>query len=103
MSERFVNTLCCRDCGAQVMLDDAFIRANGVCFRCTDIVAKLYKFDHCKDCGVQMRPDTITSELVCLKCGRVEEVGGVPCATTRASKPIKQENVYLKKTSHEVF
>ena len=102
MSERFVNTLSCRDCGAPVMLSDV-IHTNGVCFRCTDVVAKPYKSDHCKDCGVQMHPDPSASELVCPRCGRVEEAFFAKiCASTRSFR-IKDENVYLKKQVMKFF
>ena len=102
MSEWFVNPPSCRDCGAPVMLSDV-IHTNGVCFRCTDIVAKPYKIDHCKDCDAQMRLDTFTSELVCPRFGRVEEVCGVPCASTQTSHHIKHENVYIKKQVMKFF
>ena len=100
---RFVNTLSCRDCEAQVMLDDAFIHANGVCFRCTDIVAKTYKSNYCKDCDIPMYTDYFASELVCPRCRRVEEVGETFPLSTQTSHRIKHENAYLKKQVLKYF
>ena len=46
---------------------------------------------------------TFASELVCPRCGRVEEVGETFPLSTRASYRIKQENVYLKKQVMKFF